>query len=490
MDDKTFEGTIRPLKSRNIRVDTCKKFDYRVTKVGGKQVHIANYRRAGIPCAQHIRYADEKDFIWVNGSKGVELFGQHLWSAGGKRVVITEGEIDCLTIAQTFNLSWPVVSIPSGVNSAKKALTDNMEWIDSFDEIVLAFDDDGPGREAIEECQHLFSVGKVKVMTYGGYKDANEMLMAGKGKEIGPCVFNAQVYRPDGIISGEDLWDEIVKEPEQGLEIPYPILMSKLHGLRAGRIHLFTAGSGIGKSTFVHEIGWHLFKEHHQPIGIMALEESKKVTAERYLSKELNRPIQVSREGVTQDELRRAYDATINCNRFWLYDHWGSTAIDNLLSKVRYMVVGLGIRWLILDHISIVVSGLDEIGESERKTIDKLMTRLRTLVNETGVGILAIVHLKRKSDNGKSFNEGRAVSITDLRGSASLEQLSDCIYSLERNQQDEEQKNYSQLRLLKDRDIGDTGLADIIHYNSQTGRMSAVDEVPNTAMFNDDEDEF
>lgn len=473
-----IEGAVRPIKSRSLRSEVCKKYNYRVSKIGGKVVHIANYRKHGKHCAQHVRYVDEKDFIWIGDSKHVELFGQHLFQSGGKRLVITEGEIDCLTISQAFGNKWPVVSIPSGIKSAKKALKDNLEWVESYHEIVLAFDDDAAGRSAIEECANLFSVGKVKVMQYNGYKDANEMLLNGKGDQIAICVFNAEVFRPDGIISGVDLWEEIVKEPVEGLDIPFPILMSKLRGLRPGRIHLFTAGSGIGKSTFVHEIGWHLFKHHGQSLGIMALEESKKLTAERYLSKHLGRQIHINREGVTEEQLREAFDATINCDRFWLYDHWGSTEIDNLLSKVRYMVVGLGVRWIILDHISIVVSGLDEIGESERKTIDKLMTRLRTLVNETGVGILAIVHLKRKEGNGKSFNEGRQVSITDLRGSASLEQLSDCIYSLERNQQDESTKNYSQLRLLKDRDIGDTGLCDIVYYDPETGRMRAVAEIP------------
>jgi len=411
-----IEGNVHPIKSRGLRAETCRKYDYRVAKVGGRVLHLANYRRGGQAVAQHVRYTDEKNFIWIGNQRKVQLFGQHLFPSNGKRLVITEGEIDCLTISQSFGNKWPVVSIPSGINSAKKALKDNLEWVEGYREIVLAFDDDGPGKEAIAECADLFTVGKVKVMQYNGYKDANELLMANKGDEIAPCVFNANPYRPDGIVMGCDLWEEIIKEPEPGLEIPYPILQEKMQGLRAGRIHMFTAGSGIGKSTFVHELAYHLFTEHHQPIGVLALEESKKRTAERYLAMHLNKIIHINRKDVSEHELREAYDATINNNRFCLYDHWGSTQIDNLISKIRYMVVGIGVRWIVLDHISIVVSGLDEIGESERKTIDKLMTRLRTLVNETGVGILAVVHLKRKGGDGKTYNEGRAVSITDLCG--------------------------------------------------------------------------
>lgn len=165
---------------------------------------------------------------------------------------------------------------------------------------------------------------------------------------------------------------------ELGLELPYPILQSKLLGMRFGELFLLTAGSGIGKSTFAHELGYHLYKNHGQALGVMALEEKLKRTGERYIGMHLNKQIHI----------REGFDATINSNRFWLYDHWGSTAVDNLLAKLRYMAVGLDVRWIILDHISIVVSGLEgnEIGEGERRTIDKLMTKLRTLINVTGVG--------------------------------------------------------------------------------------------------------
>jgi twinkle protein len=61
------------------------------------------------------------------------------------------------------------------------------------------------------------------------------------------------------------------------------------------------------------------------------------------------------------------------------------------------------------------------------------MTKLRSLAEETGVGIIAIVHLKRAKD--KTFNEGSQISLNDLRGSASLEQLSDNVIALERDQQ-------------------------------------------------------
>jgi twinkle protein len=135
------------------------------------------------------------------------------------------------------------------------------------------------------------------------------------------------------------------------------------------------------------------------------------------------------------------------------------------------------VDFTVLDHISIVTSGIESSSEGERKDIDILMTRLQSLTQETGMGILAIVHLKRK--NGTSFNEGGQISLSDLRGSGSLEQLSDNVYGLERDQQaDGADACKSTIRVLKCRETGDTGEADELLYDRNIGRnVLAVEHV-------------
>jgi twinkle protein len=477
MGSDFIEGAFVPINKRRLRLDACKLYGYKAAKINDRLVHVAPYRSSGSITAQHIRYVDEKYFAWIGQYMETQMFGQHLWQSGGKRLVIAKGEIDCITIAQAFNLKWPVVAVP-GLNQAEKFIKRHLEFVDSFDQIVLAFDETDDGRAAADTVGTMFSVGKVKVMKYNNYHDANEMLLENDGGEVANMVFRAEDYRPDGIVFGDELWEDIVKKPPSGLDLDFPVLNTRLHGIRPERLYMLTAGSGIGKSTLAHEIARMLMKNHNQSVGVMALEESKARLAHRYLGMELNKIIHMSHDSVTEEELKAAYDATINSKKFCLYDHWGSSHIDKLMAKLRYMAVGLGMQWIILDHISIVVSGLDEVHESERKTIDKLMTGMRTLINETGLGMIAIVHLKRKDGKGKTYNEGGKVSITDLRGSGSLEQLSDCIISLERNQQDEDIKNFSQLRLLKDRDLGDTGLCDVLQYHPDTGRLLASDHNP------------
>jgi twinkle protein len=138
------------------------------------------------------------------------------------------------------------------------------------------------------------------------------------------------------------------------------------------------------------------------------------------------------------------------------------------MARVRYMAKGLGCRWVILDHVSIVVSGLET--DNERKTIDEIMTKLRTLVEETGIGLILVSHLKRPQGNS-GHEEGAVTSLSQLRGSHAIGQLSDMVIGLERNQQGDD-PNLTTVRVLKNRWTGETGEACYLRYDRETGRLS------------------
>ena len=466
------DGDFKDIPKRRLMADTLRKFGYTIGRYKGKTVHIAPYRdKDGNIAAQHIRFPD-KEFMWLGDAKNVQLFGQHLWGEGKKMLIITEGEIDAMSVSQMQGHKYPVVSVPSGAQGAKKAIKAHIDWIETFERVVFAFDSDEPGQTAAHDCAMLLKPGKAFIAHFS-LKDASDMLQANNVEEVITSLWQAKPYSPDGIVSGKDLLEDILREPAEGYMLPYPLLDQRIRGLRKGELCLFTAGSGVGKSTLVHEIGYWLLVNHGLSIGIMALEENKKLTAERYISIALCKQVHITHDGTTDEEIKAAFDAVLNNDRFWLYDHFGSTDIDGLLNKIRYMAVALEIDFLLLDHISIVVSGLDETGESERKTIDRLMTALRSLVEATGIGVLAIVHLKRR-EKGKPFTEGGQVSLSDLRGSGGLEQLSDTVIALERDQQDEEKANLATLRVLKNRHTGNVGVCDVLSYDTDTGRLDVV----------------
>lgn len=474
----------KALTRRGISEDTCRKYGYGVGTYRGKPVQVAPYYLSGSLVAQHLRGAN-KEFLWLGEAKRLELFGQHLWRNGGKRLVITEGEIDCLTVAQVFGLKWPVVSVPNGAQSAKKYLQQNLEFLESFEEIVLAFDNDEPGRQAAEECARILTPGKVKIANWSPYKDANDWLQAGKGAEIAAVIFGAKQYRPDGIVAGSDLSLEYLLQ-EEGFftyPLPYPVLDRKLRGLRKGELTTFTAGSGIGKSTLVREIAYHLAMEHGLKVGFVALEESVKKSAIGMIAISLGVPMGdlfLDRSIVSREDFERAYQKTLGSDRFYFYDHFGSLESENLVSKLKFLAVGLGVDFIVLDHISIVVSGIED--GDERRIIDNLMTSLRSLVENTGVGMLLVSHLK--IPEGRPHEEGGRVTLSHLRGSGAIKQLSDNIIALERNQQGED-PDKSLIRVLKNRLFGDLGPADTVRYHKDTGRL-----LPEESEEFDDEEDF
>ena len=278
-------------------------------------------------------------------------------------------------------------------------------------------------------------------------------------------------YRPDGIVAGTDLW-ETVGEPDGNSGLPYPWkgLNEKLVGARRGELVTITAGSGIGKSAVVREIAYNLLQQG-ETVGLLMLEETVKRTGLGLMGLGIGKPLHLSREGVTEEDLKAAYDATLGTGRVFLYDHFGSTAMENLLAKVRYMAKALDCRWIVLDHLSIVVSGIE--GDDERKLIDLIMTRLRTLVQECDIGMFVVSHLRRPE--GKGHEEGALTSLSQLRGSHAIAQLSDGVIGLERNQQGDD-PNVTTVRVLKNRYSGDTGLACQLRYDKEAGRLQEESE--------------
>jgi len=472
------QGTYQPLAKRGIREETCRKFGYMVGQYGGRPVQIAPYYQDGEVVAQKLRFPG-KEFRFVGETADVGLFGQNVWRSQGKRVVVTEGEIDALSVAQAFNNRWPVVSVPNGAQGAKKSMAKNLEWLEGYDEVVIAFDNDEPGRAAAKECAALFTPGRCKVATWpNGIKDANDMILASREGEIAPVIFEAKVYRPDGILAGTELKAKIDEFRLGGgtyfsYDTQRPELDRMVRGLRKGELVMLTAGTGIGKSTEAAELAFDLLVRHGLIIGYVALEENPLRTSLRMMSIHCNRPLHLGLGGITEEEYEESYATTVGSGRFFLYDHFGSLESDNLLSKLKYLANGCNCDFVVLDHISIAVSGRED--GDERRIIDNLMTNLRSLVEQTGVGVIAICHLKKPTGNATSHEEGGRVTLDDLRGSGSIKQLSDTVIGIERDQQDKENGDYCDLRVLKCRFTGETGVADRLHYNRQTGRLIAVE---------------
>jgi len=459
------------LEKRSIKETTCRKFGYSVGNYKGNPVHVMSYHNdEGHEVAQKLRFQN-KDFRIIGQSKNLNLFGQHLWKEGGKRIVVTEGEIDCLSISQLQDNKWPVVSIPNGAAGAARSVAYHSKWLESFENVVFCFDMDTPGKKAAVECANVLSPGKASIVQSLPEKDANECLMMNKGKELINCIWNAKIWTPDGVIPGEELWDVIIEDKDvASINYPWAGFNRMLYGMRSGELITLTSGTGIGKSSVCRELCYSLIMDGHK-VGYIALEESVKRTAEGIMGIHLNiPPPEWKNRGVTEEMKREAFDASVGSGRMVLYDHWGSTSSDNLINQVRYMAKSMECQVIFLDHLSIVVSGIAE--GDERRLIDNTMTRLRSLVEETNCAMILVSHLKRPE--GRGHEEGARTSLSQLRGSSAIAQLSDAVLGFERDQQCTEKGNTLNVRVLKNRYAGTTGIATALEYDSITGRLHEV----------------
>ena len=465
-----------PLKARGISQETCERFGYFVTRDGrGQKVQVAPYHdTAGRLVAQKVRPKDKKG-MFITGEMPGTLFGQRLWKSHKKRrLTITEGEVDALTVFEVMG-NWPVVSVPNGAQGAKKAVSAQLEFVEGFDEVVICFDMDESGQDAAAEVAQLLQPGKAKIMQLP-LKDANEMLVAGRADELRDAFWNATAYQPDGLHEAAELWEEVVRPtPPAFFHYPWPAIDKFLQGARRQEIVIWTAGSGVGKSTATREITYAALKAGIR-VGVIALEESVRDTIRYQMALELDTHLHLGDAGLDSDRLRAAF-AAVTPNLV-VHDHWGSLATDRLSNLVRYMAVGKECQMIVLDHISMVVSGSEL--DNERKELDMLMTRLRTLAQDLGVNIQVVSHIKRREADRKEIKK------TDLRGSAALEQLADQIVALERDDQDDKARNLTQVRVLKNRPAGWlTGTAGWLKYEADTGRLVEAEEDP----FGDEEGE-
>jgi twinkle protein len=457
------------LPKRKITEETCRKWGYGVVDYKGKKAHVANlYDLQGSKIvAQKIRLPG-KEFLTRGDLKQAGLYGQHLWRDGGKMVVLTEGELDALSVSQVQDNRWPVSSIPNGASGAKQAIQRSLEWLEKFERVVFMFDNDDAGKAAAVECSEMLTPGKAFIAALP-LKDASDMLQAGRVKEMIDAIWSAKEFRPDGIVAGTEIVDRVLNKKEEP-SVPYPwaSINTLLRGVRRGEIVTFCAGTGIGKSQVCKEIIYHMHETTNEKFGIVCLEESVEKTGLILASLALGKRVSVDRSLTDKAELREALQKTVGSGRFYLYDHFGSLESDNLLGKIRYLVKGCGCDTILLDHISIVVSGNE--ADDERKAIDVLMTNLRSFVQEVNCRMLIVSHLKRPEKKG--HEEGARTSLNQLRGSGGIGQMSDIVVGLERDQQDESVKDQTTLRVLKNRYTGELGEAGTLVWDKETGRLS------------------
>ena len=474
------EGRFVELPKRKLKADTLKRFGYFTSSHKGKPVEVAPYHnQQGEVVVQKLRYPD-KSFPQLKSPDApslvdCKLFGQQLFGDRfDKRVVIFEGEIDAMTGAQVSDFKFPCVSINLGAESAVKCLKANYRWLDRFEEIVLLFDNDKPGQDAIEPCAQLFKIGKVKVGTIEGFKDTSEALQASKPGNITEAIYGAVAWRPKGIVNAADCWEDFRRDIEKPvpLEWPWPRLQEMTGGMLPGQCNYFVSGTGMGKTVVaVYENAVNLALKQNTKVAIMSFEATRKEVQQGLMSVQGN--VRMHIVDVGEEQERAIHKATFGSRMIEIFDpETAEWSVDAILGYVRYCAKALDCKVIFVDPLSFIAAGMDLTGD-ERRALDKASRDFAAYAKELGVTINVNHHLAR-ADGEKAHEEGAVISLKHIRGSGGIANFGSIVIGFEGNQQGPAPE-LRRLRILKNRPTGMTGIADRLTYDMQTGRYTVTD---------------
>jgi len=466
----------RGFQERDIKKNVAAHYGVKVSYAedGTIASHFYPYTRDGQVVAYKERKLPKK-FNIIGDFKDVQFFGQNTVT-GGKRIIIAEGELDAMAVAQAqfdkYQKFYPAIAVPSA--SSKSLILSQREWLRTFDEVVLAFDMDEPGQKAAAEAAKIIGYDKVLVCTLPE-KDPCDVLIKHGSDTLMKCIFDARQFNPSGIVKGEDVWEHY-KVKDATVSVPYPecldSLNEKLKGMRMGEIVLFTSGTGSGKSTVIKEIVFDILEKTEDMVGMVSLEESIGDTAEKFIAMQLKKNL--NEHNVPEEERYEAFKQVFGSERLVLLDHQGSVSDESLTDKMEYLAL-MGCKYIILDHITIAVSEGAK-GKTGNEAVDALMSDLLKLCKKHNIWLGVISHLRKGE---KPFEEGHLPSIDDIKGSGSIKQISFDIVAFARNMiaESEAERNTIKLRVLKSRFTGKTGDCGSTRYNPQTTRLQPINFV-------------
>lgn len=477
-----ISGEVQALTKRGITDRTCEHFGYLVGEYKGKPVQIAQYyneKRQLV--AQKLRFPD-KSFKVLGSMDEAMPFGSQCWSAGGRKIIVTEGEIDAMSMSQIQGNKWPTVSLRNGASGVKKDIALYREYFMGFEEVVLMFDMDEPGRQAAETAARVLGHRARIAVLPQGFKDANEMLVAKKVEELSNAMWKAQPYKPDGIVDMASLEEAVKTPPAVGLSFPWESLTKLLYGIHLNTIYTLGAGTGVGKTDLFTQIAEWLITHHKKAVGMFYLESPPTETARRLAGKAVGKTFHVPDSGWTPADVSEAWKKLMQGNKVYLYDSFGIADWPSIRDKIEYLYHTEGVQYFFVDHLTALAQG-----EDERVKLEEIMADMGGLVQKLPITIFLVSHLA--TPEGKPHEEGGRVFLRHFKGSRAIGFWSPFAFALERNQQADDviERCTSLLRILKDRLTGRaTGEVMYLLYDRLTGRLNETGPPGEGKVFRDE----
>lgn len=472
------EFPIRADNSRSISLASMLHFGVRTelsTKDGKTPVaHFYPYTRGSDDVVAYKKRQLPKDFVAIGDFKTVDLFGQRkAETSGARKLFITEGELDCLSVYQALkqysaggqwaHIEPAVVSIANGSSAAVKELNRHLEFLRRFEEIVLVFDQDEPGKKATADVLKLLPEALVCPLSE---KDPNAMVMKGQHVPLAKSLlFNSQKHRPSNIVTVTDVMQRALAKPQMGLSWPWPSLTRATYGIHLKKLYGLGSGVGMGKSEWAKEVQAHLLFEHNQKVGIFMLEEDAGLTLKALAGKMNGKFYHKPDEDYDEDELQQTLLKLQE--KLLIYDHHGVKDWADVKAAIRYMVVADGIKYIFLDPLTAMVSHLS--ASEQNDMLNLMMGELTGMVHELDFSVFYFSHLNIPQ-SGPPHEQGGEALESQMTGSRAMMKYSNYIFMLQgdKSQASEALRNTRTFVARKDRDYGRV-IRFPINYNPTTG---------------------
>lgn len=269
-----------------------------------------------------------------------------------------------------------------------------------------------------------------------------------------------EVARPDEkaqVASLRELVDQAMEDLERiqnresafaGTPTGFRDLDALLSGMQAGNLIVVAARPGVGKSSFVTNLARNVAVEAHAPVAMFSLEMSRWEIGMRLLCAEARVPwdsIRNKRVGA-EDWARIAQAADVLHEAPLFIVDSGNVTLVDIRAKARRLAArrqGLGL--IVVDYLQLM-SHTRRV-DNRQQEIAEISRGLKLLAKELEIPVIAVSQLNRDPER----RQDKRPQLSDLRESGAIEQDSDVVMFIHRDDQDPGKKGLADLIVAKHR---------------------------------------
>ena len=402
-----------------------------------------------------------KDFYALGDCKKVEpVFLSKAIEAGSKRLYITEGEIDALTVWQVLmakqkGTKWAgngvsVCSLPQGASSAKQLSRVSAKIRQHFKEICLVFDNDEPGEKAVKDALIVFPAAKVVKLSC---KDANECLMEGNVKALeNALLFNAKDQKKTTARPIEEYLDKATKPVKRGLDFPWRGLTDATRGLRFGETYYFGAGVKMGKTDLANALVAHFAVKQGLKVFIANLEEANVKTTQKVVGKVAGKVFHDPNKPFDTGAFKEAAEKVKG--RVFFSDAYQNVSWEELRQDIIAVVHNHDVKLVLIDPITNLTNGIT--ASDVDAMLRGIAQEMALLARDLDISIMIFCHCKAPVA-GRSHERGGKVLSSQFTGSRAMARSCNYMIGLEGNKEpslETKEQNTRKLVILEDREYG------------------------------------